>query len=161
MKSNIKSILKIIFFGLLTIFIVIQFLPMGKNHTNSPVVKEPQWDRPETRATFMRACADCHSNETKWPWYSNIAPVSWAIQDHVDEGREHLNVSEWGMRKYHEDDAVREVEKGGMPLDNYLWLHSEAKLTEQEKTQFIQGLKATFGAEESEENEEEKKSETE
>ncbi|MBI3192900.1 MAG: heme-binding domain-containing protein [Ignavibacteriae bacterium] len=150
MKSNIKSILKIIFFGLITILIIIQFLPIGKNHTNPPVMKEPQWDTPQTRATFIRACADCHSNETKWPWYSNIAPVSWLIQDHVDEGREHLNISEWGMRKYHEDDAVKEVEKGAMPLEGYLFLHSEAKLTQQEKEEFIQGLKATFGSEEEE-----------
>ncbi len=163
MKSNIKTILKIIFFVIITILIIIQFIPIGKNHITPPVLNEPQWDSRQTRTTFMRVCADCHSNETKWLWYSNVAPVSWFIQDHVDEAREHLNVSEWGVKKYHEDDAVKEVQSGGMPLDNYLWLHPEAKLTPQEKEQFIQGLKATFGGEEKEESEtsEEEESETE
>ena len=71
---------KVLGFGLLAVvglFVLIQLAPFGRNHTNPPVVQEPSWDSAETRALAKRACFDCHSNETVWPWYSNIAPVSW------------------------------------------------------------------------------------
>ena len=59
------------------LFLAIQFVPYGRDHSNPPVIGEPTWNSPETRALAVRACFDCHSNETVWPWYSNIAPVSW------------------------------------------------------------------------------------
>ena len=77
------------------IFLLIQLIPYGRDHTNPAVVAEPAWDLPETRALAVRACFDCHSNETIWPWYSNVAPISWLVQRDVDEGREKLNFSEW------------------------------------------------------------------
>ena len=94
----------------------------------------------------MRACGDCHSNETKWPWYSNIAPLSWSIYNHVMEGREHFNVSMWGIQKKNEgEDAAEEVEEGKMPLKSYLLAHPEARLSDAEKKELIAGLKRTFG----------------
>jgi len=78
--------------------IVIQLVPFGRNHTNPPVVQEPNWDSPRTRELAVRACFDCHSNETVWPWFSNIAPISWLVYRDVFEGREHLNYSEWGSQ---------------------------------------------------------------
>ncbi len=60
-------------------FILLQIIPYGHNHTNPPIVEEPAWDSPQTRAVVKKACFDCHSNETVWPWYSNIAPLSWLI----------------------------------------------------------------------------------
>ena len=60
-------------------FLLIQLVPFGRDHTNPPVVQEPKWDSPATRELAKRACFDCHSNETVWPWYSNIAPVSWLV----------------------------------------------------------------------------------
>lgn len=135
-------------FGLLLAFlVVIQLVPYGRNHTNPPVTGEPAWDSPETRALFSRACADCHSNATVWPWYSNVAPVSWLIARDISEGREKFNVSEWGRRKNKGDEAAETVQNGEMPLWFYLPLHSEAKLTPAEEQQFIAGLKATFGNE--------------
>ncbi len=132
-------------------FLLIQFVPYGRNHRNPPVIAEPNWDRPQTRAYFFRACADCHSNETIWPWYSNIAPVSWLIQRDVDEGRKAFNISEWGTGRENEgDEAAELVQKGEMPLPIYLPLHPQARLSPQEKQEFIQGLKATFGNGESE-----------
>lgn len=77
-------------------FVLMQLVSYGRNHTNPPVVSEPTWDSPETRALAVRACYDCHSNETVWPWYTNVAPVSWLIQREVAEGREELNFSTWG-----------------------------------------------------------------
>jgi mono/diheme cytochrome c family protein len=128
------------------LFVAIQFVPYGRDHANPAVVAEPQWDTQTTRELFSRACADCHSNETRWPWYSNIAPVSWLVQHDVDEGREHFNVSMWGVQKKNEgDEAVKEVKEGEMPPCAYTSAHPEAKLDESEKALLIKGLSATFG----------------
>ena len=130
----------------LLLLIAIQFIPYGKNHTNPPVIAEPNWDSPQTRTLFMRACGDCHSHETKWPWYSNIAPVSWLVYHDVVEGREHFNISAWGHQKKNEgDEAAEELEEGEMPLKPYLLAHPEARLNKQEKALLIEGLKKTFG----------------
>ena len=83
------------------------------------------------------ACYDCHSNKSKHPWYSSIAPVSWWIYDHVEEGREHLNFSEWANysaeRKAHKaEECIEEVEEGEMPMWSYQIAHSEARLSDEE-----------------------------
>ena len=134
---------------LVALFIVIQFIPYGKDHTNPAVIAEPKWDTPKTRELFMKACVDCHSYETKWPAYSNVAPISWIVYHHVVDGREHFNVSAWGHQKKNKGkDAAEEVEEGEMPLKSYLLVHPEAHLSESEKASFVQGLKNTFGEEE-------------
>lgn len=125
--------------------VAIQFIPYGRNHTNPPVVAEPQWDRPSTKALFTRVCANCHSNNTTWPWYSSVAPVSWLVQRDVDEGREHFNVSMWGSQKVNKGgDAAEEVQEGEMPPWFYVLGHPEAKLSETEKAEFVAGLAVTF-----------------
>lgn len=132
--------------------VAIQFIPYGKDHTNPPIVSEPQWDSPRTKELFNRACADCHSNETAYPWYSNIAPVSWLIAHDIDEGREHFNVSMWGSQKKNEgEDAAKEVREGEMPMWFYTIAHPEAKLSSNKKQELISGLEKTFGKEEEEE----------
>lgn len=138
------------FFGMVVVGVValgllIQLVPYGKNHTNPPVVAEPAWDSPQTRALAQRACFDCHSNETVWPWYSNIAPVSWLVQRDVTEGREKLNFSEWGQRRMRDaDEAGEVVREGEMPLPIYLLQHPEARLTAVEKEAFASGLENTL-----------------
>ncbi len=128
---------------LIAIFVAIQFYPYGREHNNPPITNTVEWDSPETKTTFYTACADCHSNETVWPWYSNIAPASWLVQGDVDEGREHFNISTpEGMDEANE--AYELVEKGAMPLDVYLILHGDADLNKEQKAKFIEGLKATF-----------------
>jgi len=128
------------------LFILIQFIPYGRDHTNPKVVAEPNWDNNATKVIFFKACADCHSNTTKWPWYSNVAPISWIISNHVEEGREHFNVSNWGFQKKNKGkDAAEEMEEGNMPMTPYLLLHSEANLSDSEKKDLIEGLKKTFG----------------
>ena len=127
--------------------ILIQAIPYGRNHTNPPVVREPSWDSPATRALAKRACFNCHSNETVWPWYSHIAPASWLVQSDVDEGRSHLNFSDWhnGARKAENPDKIgSEISEGGMPPIQYRLVHPEARLTDAEKRQLIDGIKATF-----------------
>ena len=136
---------------LIVIFGLIQFIPYGKNHTNPKVMAEPKWDSPKTKELFVRGCADCHSNETKWPWYSNIAPISWSIYHHVEEGREHFNVSMWGIQKKNDgDEASKEVKEGEMPLPSYLIAHPEARFSKEETKALIEGLKKTFGEEDDE-----------
>jgi hypothetical protein len=137
----------IVFGSFLVLFLALQFVPYGRNHTNPPVRAEPAWDSPQTRAMFVRACADCHSNQTIWPWYSNVAPISWLVMRDVIAGRAELNVSEWGSAQNAGDEAAETVQEGEMPLWFYLPLHPEARLTVTEQQQFIAGLTATFGAE--------------
>jgi hypothetical protein len=125
---------------------IMQLVPYGGDHTNPPARVEPPWDSASTRELVRRACFDCHSNETRWPWYGNVAPVSWLVQRDVDRGRAHLNFSEWNRPQRHARDATEEVRKGGMPLWFYVPLHSEAGLTPDEKEALIRGLEATTGA---------------
>lgn len=135
--------------GIVLFFLAIQFIPYGRGHTNPAVVAEPQWDAPQTRELFFRTCSNCHSHETEWPWYSHVAPVSWLVQHDVDEGREHFNVSMWGVqRKNHGDEAAKEFRDGDMPPWFYLPAHPEAELDDDEHRQFLRGLIATFGEKE-------------
>src|ERR1700720_2261256 len=85
--------------------VLIQLIPFGHTHTNPPATKEPPWNSPDTRASIPRACFDCHSNETTWPWYSHVAPVSWLVQNDVDGGRGHLNFTEWDRPQGHPTDV--------------------------------------------------------
>ena len=124
---------------------VMQLIPYGRDHSNPAVVKEPAWDRPETRALAVRACFDCHSNETRWPWYANVAPFSWVMQRHVDIGRTVLNFSDWTRTYDLAAQAPSNVLMGEMPIRSYLWFHPESDLTVAEKDALASGLEATFG----------------
>lgn len=129
--------------------VAIQFIPYGKDHTNPQIMSEVQWDSPRTQELFNRACADCHSNETKYPWYSDIAPVSWLIAHDIEEGREKMNVSMIGIQKKNKlKDAADEVKEGEMPIPPYLIAHPEARLSDAEKQELANGLEKTFGVEE-------------
>jgi hypothetical protein len=107
------------------------------SHDNPPVTAEIQ--APEgVQQIFERSCYDCHSNETRWPWYSQVAPVMWLVAHDVDEGREHLNFSTWaglsGKAKNKAKQEIAEVvEKGEMPMAYYVPLHAEAKLSDEDK----------------------------
>jgi len=135
------------FVGLLAFVVAIQLVPYGRGHDNPPVRAEPAWDSPQTRALFMRACGDCHSNETAWPWYSSVAPVSWLIQHDVNDGRGKLDISEWGRARNKGDEAAKTARRGSMPPWFYTIPHPEAKLTPAERQALIAGLVATFGDE--------------
>ena len=127
--------LRIIFIVVIILLIAIQFVPVNK--TNPPVTGEIK--APENVMQILRtSCYDCHSNEVKWPWYSNIAPASWLVAYDVNEAREHMNFSEW--QSYSAEDKAddieeiwEEVQEGEMPLWYYLILHSEAELSENDK----------------------------
>ena len=141
--------------GAIVLLILIQLIPYGKDHSNPPVTGEPVWDSERTQELFSRSCRDCHSNETVWPWYTHVAPASWLAQFDVEHGREKFNVSEWGRPGKNEgDEAAEEVRKGKMPPFFYIPLHPEAKLSETERQELLDGLIATFGEEHGHDNEE-------
>ena len=143
-RRNMKKILVPLFIvaivGIVVVFGLIQLVPYGRNHTNPPVVQEPQWDSPHTRELAKRACFDCHSNEVVWPWYSQIAPMSWLVQRDVDEGRSKLNFSDWGHNVRSVAEIADEIQGGDMPPGQYKLLHPAAKLTDAERQTLIQGL---------------------
>ena len=128
---------KRIIWGLLIIFVLIQFVRPEKNSSR-------EWDNDyttvltvpdEVQEIIKTSCADCHSNITKYPWYSEIAPMSWYLANHVNNGKRHLNFSEW--TKYNENqlnhvisDLEEVLESKEMPLKSYLILHEEAELSE-------------------------------
>jgi hypothetical protein len=130
---------------LLVGFLAIQFVPYGRDHTNPPVTGEPAWDSAATRDLAVAACFDCHSNETRWPWYSNIAPMSWLVQRHVDEGRASLNFSEWGSGRQATHEIREQVQEGEMPPWDYRLLHPEARLSDADTQALVDGFARTLG----------------
>jgi hypothetical protein len=131
-------------------FVAIQLIPYGRDHANPPVLAEPDWDSATTQELAVRACFDCHSNETRWPWYSNIAPVSWLVQRDVDRGRSKANWSEWGSDVLDDksNESAETVLDDSMPPRIFTLLHSEARLTDDELEALVAGLEATFGSSE-------------
>jgi len=127
------------------LFVLMQAVPYGRKHTNPPIQQEPGWDRPETRTAFQAACANCHSNQTTWPWYSHVAPISWLVQHDVDEGRSKLNASEMQRVQKDAKEASEVVQNGEMPPKQYLLMHPEARLSGAERQALSAGLAATFG----------------
>jgi hypothetical protein len=129
----VKKWLKRLGWTLVLIGVGIQFVPV--NRTNPPVVAGQALSPPPAVAAIMQvACYDCHSNETRWPWYAYVAPMSWLVTNHVTEGRAHMDFSTWGSYKPEKqanflrgvDDAVT---NGWMPLESYLLIHRDAVLT--------------------------------
>lgn len=126
--------------------LLFQLVPYGRSHTNPPVRAEPSWDSPDTRALAVRACFDCHSNETAWPWYASVAPVSWLVQHDVDDGRTYLNFSEWDRPQEEAVEAAEVVREGEMPPSVYTRMHPEARLSAEEKYRLAAGLELTLGS---------------
>jgi len=127
-------------------FLLIQLVPY--RISNPPVTAEPAWDSPQTRALVVAACFDCHSNETKTPWYGKVAPMSWWLNNHVQDGRASVNYSEWNKPQGEgARNSAETVQQGSMPPSYYTWfgLHSSAKLTSAQRAALIAGLTKTFG----------------
>lgn len=126
--------------GLGIVFLALQFVPVDRD--NPPV--DLDVDAPgEVAAILRRACYDCHSHETRWPWYSHVAPLSWWIAEHVERGRADLNFSQWPMFDLVEqgmvlEDIEEQIRKGEMPLNNYLILHPEARLSKEDREALLE-----------------------
>jgi len=146
-RGRWKRILFFCVVGCLVLLVLAQAVPYGRNHSNPPVTKEPAWNSPATRDLAMRACGDCHSNLTAWPWYTNVAPISWLTQRDVDGGRSNLNFSEWDKPQDTSiGDIVEAIRGGGMPPWFYTPLHPHAKLSKAEKDELVAGLEKTLQA---------------
>ena len=144
MRAVRKTIL-VVLLSLIGGFVLMQLVPYRVS--NPAVRQEPKWDSPRTRQLAMAACFDCHSNEVRVPWYGKIAPVSWLVTNHVDDGRAALNFSNWsGAHGEGAGDAVETVRNGSMPPSYYTWfgLHSNAKLTKAEQDELARGLTASL-----------------
>lgn len=134
-----------LFLLLLVVGLAIQVIPYGRDHDNPLTVKQVEWDSPETRSLASGACMDCHSNLTAWPWYTNVAPISWLTSRDVEEGRAKLNFSEW-QRPQEADlqsvvDAIREEQ---MPPLQYRLVHANARLTAAERQKLETGIIKTW-----------------
>lgn len=152
MKPSVKRFLLRAAGALAIVLVMMQFAPSSFDRTAPAVTGEPTWDAPQTRTVFMTACGDCHSNETRYPWYSHVAPVSWLIEKDIRNGRRHFNISEWDTSQRGGEDAAQEVERGSMPVGPYLMMHPEANLSAPQKKAFVEGLLRTFGGEVSSRN---------
>ena len=141
-NDKLKKVLIIGGLGLVALLILIQLIPVSRE--NPAVTQEIQWDSAETQALAQAACYDCHSNETVWPWYSYVAPISWRIAGHVNDGRRHLNFSEWDQPNADADEIIEVIKDGEMPLRDYLMMHPEARLTDEGTQALIDGLEKTL-----------------
>ncbi|NOT28867.1 MAG: heme-binding domain-containing protein [Planctomycetes bacterium] len=143
LKSNLRRAL----ITLVVLGVGVQFVPYGRNHAAPPVLGEPTWDSARTRELARRACFDCHSSETRWPWYTHVAPVSWLVQHDVDEGRAVLDFTAWTRPSEEASESAESVLEGEMPPRPYLWLHPSARLDAADQDALVQGLTRTFGSE--------------
>ncbi len=125
---------RISYTAIFVVLVAIQLVPVDRtNPTSTESLPFPQ----EVSKILRGSCFDCHSNETKWPWYSYVAPASWMIAHHVDEGREELNFSKWSEMREEKRPELKhqiweEIAEHKMPLRGYLYLHSDAKLSSAE-----------------------------
>jgi hypothetical protein len=144
------KIFKKILVILLIAFIAIQFFRPERNVSAQTSRNDIMLLYPipaDVKPILVKACNDCHSNNTTYPWYSNIQPVAWWLDDHIKEGKKHLNISEFASyslrRQYHKMEEVEEmVEKKEMPLESYTYIHKDADLTQEERNKVIAWSKA-------------------
>ena len=139
-----KRLLLGLFLVLVVAFAVIQAVPYGRDHTNPPVATSPAWASPATEQLFAVACADCHSNLTRWPWYTSVAPFSWLAQRDVEDGRDEFNVSELGRGEVEIEELAEVIRDGSIPPWQYTLTHRDARLSDQQKETLINGLSSTF-----------------
>ena len=149
MSGKKKKKSGIILLIILLVLVVIQFFRPSKNISeeisNNDILKAEKLPR-DVSQILVTSCYDCHSNNTNYPWYSDITPVNFFLDNHVKDGKKHLNFSEWATlsaeKKAHKVEEIgEEVEKNKMPLDSYVWLHKEAKITEAQKQVLLDWVK--------------------
>lgn len=134
----LKKIIKIAALFIVLAFLALQFI--RPDFSNPPVVEAEtllaSTDVPnEVQHVLLRSCSDCHSNKTRYPWYSNVSPFNWLLSDHIEAARHELNFSVWNTytqeKKIHKlEEICEQVEQASMPLPSYLWIHRDAVLAE-------------------------------
>lgn len=143
-----------ILIGIVALFLLMQLFRIDKSikpvDSRKDVIAMTQ-PNGDVSSLLKTACYDCHSNQPSYPWYTNIAPVSWWIKHHIDEGQHELNFSEWGSysekRKNHKlEECIEMIEEGEMPMASYTWMHKEAKLTDAQKLKLVEFFRAMKNA---------------
>ena len=122
------------------VLVLMQFVPYGWVHDNPPVVSDAPWPNAASEDIARTSCYSCHSNETEWPVYSYVAPMSWLVRHDVERGRDEFNFSDWNPDDA--DDAIEVIEDGSMPLDRYVLIHRDARLDAQERVTLVDALEA-------------------
>ena len=140
---------KKVLYGAIAALLLMQLVPLDRGN---PSVEGEIQAPAEVQAILERSCYDCHSNETKWPWYAYVAPVSFFVSHHVEEGREHLNFSTWSRydtkKQAHKvEEMVEETGEGEMPLWSHVLIHGEAALSSQDKATLVAWAKQAYGVE--------------
>jgi len=144
--------LKKLLIVLLVAFIIIQFFRPARNLQAGPFANDITTVATipaDVNSIMSKACYDCHSNNTKYPWYAHVQPVAWWLADHVEEGKHELNFNEFAAyrlrKQYHKlEETIEMVKEGEMPLKSYTWMHGNAKLTQQEKESIVNWASATM-----------------
>ncbi len=139
------KLLRTIGLVLLLALVVIQFIPVDRSVPEYDPAEDflMSYEMPMEFVNLVKeACYDCHSYEAEYPWYAKVAPLNFWIQDHIDEGREHLNYSIWSTydleRKFHKlEEMSEEVGEGHMPLNSFTWMHPEARLTDEQRDKLV------------------------
>ena len=128
--------------GLLAVAVLVQLVPYGRDHTNPPVTQDAPWPDGRARELATAACYDCHSNQTRWPPQSHVAPFSWLLTRDVEQGRDELNFSTWDEDDGEADDAADAVAEASMPPRRYVLVHPDAALGEAERHVLVDALEA-------------------
>jgi hypothetical protein len=134
---------------ILLLFVIVQLIPWGSlipafAETNPPVQTQIQWNSPQTEQLVKAACYDCHSNETVWPWYAKLTPVSWLVAHDTNEGRSRLNFSTQSADQINPNELIQQIQRGEMPKGIYTIMHPSAVLSSEQKAALIAGLQASL-----------------
>jgi len=149
MRTPGRKVLLRVGLGLLLVAVLLQLLPFGRLGANPPVTRDAPWPNGRARELAVAACYDCHSNQTRRPLYSRVAPFSWLVARDVEQGREKLNFSTWEGSGGDARDAAETIVDGSMPPRRYLLLHSDADLTEAERRLLVEALEGMGGGDRS------------
>jgi Haem-binding domain len=128
--------------GLFAVAVLLQLVPYGRDHTNPPVTQDAPWPDGRAMELATTACYDCHSNQTRWPPQSYVAPFSWMVARDVEQGREALNFSTWDEDDGEADDAAEVVADDEMPPRRYRLVHPDAALSDAERQLLVDALEA-------------------
>ncbi|HEX5988953.1 MAG TPA: heme-binding domain-containing protein [Solirubrobacterales bacterium] len=126
--------------GTVALLLLIQLVPYGHAHSNPPVTRAAKWPPGPGKEIAEAGCYDCHSNLTRWRWYSNVAPASWLVQHDVEEGRGALDFSEWDKPQPDAGELIEKVTSGEMPPLQYKLAHGSARLSSKEKEQLVAAI---------------------
>ncbi len=145
--------LKKILIGLVVVLVLLQFVPMDKTNPVADPAKDflaVHQTSPEISTIIKNSCYDCHSHQTEYPWYSNVAPVNFFIKNHILEARKHLNFSLWSeysdkKRDHKLEECSEAISEGEMPLKSFIWMHPEARLSDDQKALLADYFKSLRG----------------